>query len=83
MQYSNKGECMKLVDENSVKHPNLMSVDAGEVFVGGRYHSLVPILHEIHEGQLQTRKADVYCAYLEAITCISSRKLFVPNGGLR
>jgi len=24
--------------------PNIMVVDAGDVFVGGRYHSLVPIL---------------------------------------
>ena len=24
--------------------PNIIVVDAGDVFVGGRYHSLVPIL---------------------------------------
>ena len=24
--------------------PNVIVVDAGDVFVGGRYHSLVPIL---------------------------------------
>lgn len=47
-QYSNKDECMRLIDENSQFHPNIMSVDAGEVFVGGRYHSLVPILKEVY-----------------------------------
>ena len=33
----------------SLQHPNIMTVDAGEVFVGGRYHSLVPIIKEIYE----------------------------------
>lgn len=28
----------------------LTSLDAGEVFVGGRYHSLVPISQEVSEG---------------------------------
>ena len=27
--------------------PSVMVVDAGDVFVGGRYHSLVPILREV------------------------------------
>ena len=40
---------MQLIDENNPIHPNIMSVDAGEVFVGGRYHSLVPILKEVYE----------------------------------
>ncbi len=39
---------MKLIDEGSNKNPNIMTVDAGEVFVGGRYHSLVPILREVY-----------------------------------
>ncbi len=26
-----------------------MTVDAGDVFVGGRYHSLVPILKEVYD----------------------------------
>ena len=47
--YSNKDECMRLIDENHVRNPNLISVDAGEVFVGGRYHSLVPILREVYD----------------------------------
>lgn len=40
---------MRLIDENNMMHPNVMSVDAGEVFVGGRYHSLVPILKEVYD----------------------------------
>ena len=30
------------------KAPNVIVVDAGDVFVGGRYHSLVPILREFY-----------------------------------
>ena len=37
---------MQLIDEGKPSSPNIMSVDAGEVFAGGRYHSLVPILKE-------------------------------------
>ena len=29
--------------------PSVMVVDAGDVFVGGRYHSLVPVLREVYE----------------------------------
>ena len=46
--YNSKDECMKLIDEGSNTSPNIMTVDAGEVFVGGRYHSLVPITREIY-----------------------------------
>ena len=48
-QYTSKDECMKLIDEGSNTSPNVMSVDAGDVFVGGRYHSLVPITREVYE----------------------------------
>ena len=44
--YQNKDECMRLIDEGKPTSPNIMAVDAGEVFAGGRYHSLVPILKE-------------------------------------
>ena len=37
---------MQLIDEGKPSSPNIMAVDAGEVFAGGRYHSLVPILKE-------------------------------------
>lgn len=48
-QYQNKGECMRVLDINSKYNPNIMTLDAGEVFVGGRYHSLVPILREVYD----------------------------------
>jgi melanoma-associated antigen p97 len=48
-QYFSKDECMRLIDDNSLTSPNIMSVDAGEVFVGGRYHSLVPIVREVYD----------------------------------
>ncbi|KAB0795605.1 hypothetical protein PPYR_12444 [Photinus pyralis] len=48
-QAFNKDECMVLLDEEKV---TLTSLDAGEVFVGGRYHSLIPISQEIAEGNI-------------------------------
>ena len=56
MHFQNKDECMRLIDEGKPSSPNIMSVDAGEVFVGGRYHSLVPILKEEYSvsGQVGT-----------------------------
>jgi hypothetical protein len=48
-QYSSHDECMRVIDENSLQHANIMTIDAGEVFVGGRYHSLVPIIREVYE----------------------------------
>ncbi len=47
--YQNKDECMKLIDLSGPSNPDIMTVDAGEVFVGGRYHSLVPILREVYQ----------------------------------
>lgn len=38
---------MTLLDEEKV---HLTTLDAGEVFVGGRYHSLIPIMQEVYEG---------------------------------
>ena len=32
-------------------NPNIMTVDAGDVFIGGRYHSLVPILKEAYDAR--------------------------------
>ena len=37
-------ECMHEMDSSTPGAPTVMVVDAGDVFVGGRYHSLVPIL---------------------------------------
>lgn len=36
---------MTLLDEEKA---DLTTLDAGQVFIGGRYHSLVPIMQEIH-----------------------------------
>ena len=46
---------MRLIDEGKPSSPNIMSVDAGEVFVGGRYHSLVPILKEEYSASGQVK----------------------------
>jgi melanoma-associated antigen p97 len=40
-------ECIQLID---LEKAHLMSLDAGEVFVAGRYNSLIPILQEGFEG---------------------------------
>lgn len=45
-QAFNKDECMTLLDEEKV---HLTGLDPGQVFIGGRYHSLVPIMQEINE----------------------------------
>ncbi|XP_060530062.1 transferrin 2 isoform X3 [Cylas formicarius] len=47
LQATNKDECMALLDEEKA---TMTTLDAGQVFVGGRYHSLVPIAQEIMEG---------------------------------
>lgn len=39
-------ECIKLIDNDKV---DIMSLDAGEVFIAGRYFSLVPIMQETLE----------------------------------
>ena len=49
-RYTTRDECMKVIDFNRRNASNIMSVDSGEVFVGGRYHSLVPILRETYAG---------------------------------
>ncbi|XP_050683488.1 ovotransferrin isoform X3 [Leptidea sinapis] len=40
-------ECMSWVDQGEA---SLLALDAGEVYVGGRYHSLVPLLQEVYGG---------------------------------
>ncbi|KAF2898323.1 hypothetical protein ILUMI_07848 [Ignelater luminosus] len=49
-QAFNKDECMMLLDEEKV---SLTSLDAGQVFVGGRYHSLVPIAQQVADGNMK------------------------------
>lgn len=43
-QGSSKDDCMATLDQ---EHGDVTTLDAGEVFVGGRYHSLIPILQEV------------------------------------
>ncbi|KAI4460441.1 transferrin [Holotrichia oblita] len=40
----NKEECMSLLDDGQV---TMTTLDAGQVFTGGRFHSLVPIAKEV------------------------------------
>ncbi|XP_034950389.1 melanotransferrin [Chelonus insularis] len=44
-QAFNKDECMVLLDQEKA---HMTTLDAGEVFVAGRYHSLIPIMQEIY-----------------------------------
>ncbi|KDR17893.1 melanotransferrin isoform X2 [Zootermopsis nevadensis] len=43
----NKEDCMTYLDEEKA---HITSLDAGEVFVAGRYHSLIPIMQEVYSG---------------------------------
>ncbi|XP_018373609.1 PREDICTED: melanotransferrin isoform X2 [Trachymyrmex cornetzi] len=45
-QAFNKEECMSMLDHEKAQ---ITTLDAGEVFIAGRYHSLVPIMQEIYE----------------------------------
>ena len=47
--YQSTEDCMKEMDLAKEEAPSVMVVDAGDVFVGGRYHSLVPVLREVYE----------------------------------
>lgn len=42
-------ECIKMIDREKA---HIMSLDAGEVFVAGRYFSLIPFMQETLEGGL-------------------------------
>ena len=61
---------MRLIDEGKPSSPNIMSVDAGEVFVGGRYHSLVPILKEEYSvsGQVREENLEAVCVESDLIS---------------
>ncbi|XP_063907612.1 transferrin 2 isoform X1 [Zophobas morio] len=50
IQAYDKEECMRLLDQGNA---TITTLDAGEVFVGGRYNSLVPISQEVLEGGSQ------------------------------
>lgn len=40
-------ECIQMIDSEKA---HMMSLDAGNVFIAGRYHSLIPIMQESFEG---------------------------------
>uniref|UniRef100_A0A182WM52 Transferrin-like domain-containing protein n=1 Tax=Anopheles minimus TaxID=112268 RepID=A0A182WM52_9DIPT len=40
-------ECMSLINE---RRADVMTLDAGEVFSGGRFHSLIPLMQEGYDG---------------------------------
>lgn len=42
-------ECIKMIDGEKA---HIMSLDAGEVFIAGRYFSLIPVMQELLEGGL-------------------------------
>lgn len=46
-QALNSEECIQRIDAEKA---HMMSLDAGEVFMAGRYNSLVPIMQEAFEG---------------------------------
>lgn len=43
----NTDECIQAIDSEKA---HIMSLDAGEVFLAGRYHSLIPFMQEIYQG---------------------------------
>ncbi|XP_029171415.1 melanotransferrin [Nylanderia fulva] len=53
-QAFNKEECMTMLDHEKAQ---ITTLDAGEVFIAGRYHSLVPIMQEIYESGLNYQYA--------------------------
>ncbi|XP_070154715.1 transferrin 2 [Polyergus mexicanus] len=53
-QAFNKEECMSMLDHEKAQ---ITTLDAGEVFIAGRYHSLVPIMQEIYESGLNYQYA--------------------------
>ncbi|XP_003695327.1 melanotransferrin [Apis florea] len=48
-QASNKEECMTMLDQEKAQ---ITTLDPGETFIAGRYHSLIPFMQEIYENGL-------------------------------
>ncbi|KAF2363139.1 Transferrin-like domain [Trinorchestia longiramus] len=46
IQTSNHDECMRSIDNDEA---DIVSLDANEIFLGGRYHSLVPIMKNVYQ----------------------------------
>ncbi|KAK2580797.1 hypothetical protein KPH14_011531 [Odynerus spinipes] len=53
-QAFNKEECMTMLDQEKAQ---MTTLDPGEVFIAGRYHSLVPIMQEIYESGVNYQHA--------------------------
>ncbi|XP_032675278.1 melanotransferrin isoform X1 [Odontomachus brunneus] len=53
-QAFNKEECITLLEHDEA---HITTLDAGEVFLAGRYHSLIPIMQEIYEGDINYQYA--------------------------
>ncbi|XP_011142165.1 melanotransferrin [Harpegnathos saltator] len=53
-QAFNKDECMTMLD---YENAHITTLDAGEVFTGGRYHSLIPIMQETYENGVKHQYA--------------------------
>ncbi|XP_020296181.1 melanotransferrin [Pseudomyrmex gracilis] len=53
-QAFNKEECMVMLDQEKAQ---ITTLDPGEVFIAGRYHSLVPIMQEIYDNGLNIQYA--------------------------
>jgi ABC-type phosphate/phosphonate transport system substrate-binding protein len=74
LQASNKDECMSLLDQGEA---TVTTLDAGQIFIGGRYNSLVPIAQEV----LPDNMLDYYAvAVVKKETLPDVRSLFDLRG---
>ncbi|XP_031831922.2 transferrin 2 [Nomia melanderi] len=48
-QAASKEECVSMLDQEKA---HITTLDAGETFIAGRYHSLIPIMQEIYESNV-------------------------------
>jgi len=53
-QAFNKEECMRMIESENAQ---MTTLDAGEVFVAGRYYSLVPIMQELDVNRMKYQYA--------------------------
>lgn len=53
-QAFSKEECMTILDQESTA---ITTMDAGEVFLAGRYHSAIPIMQEIYDNNINYQYA--------------------------
>ena len=51
---SNKEGCMTMLDQEKAQ---ITTLDPGEIFIAGRYHSLIPIMQEIYESAVNYQYA--------------------------